>query len=385
MAGLTNTGFIVKTLEEINSSVDEKNKSILGSGTESRGEGAYITFRDSITLEISEMWQALLAITKQRGIQESEGVQLSSEASIVGITKAGKTQSIINNVEVFGSEGSIIPEFYQMQVLSTGQLFQTTQEYVVPAVGLQPLIITLTALESGPVPCIAGDLTGTYPIGITSIQSIEDAIVGRNEETDEEFKADYPNKIAQIGGGSLSAIVEGVRSVPGVVSATGRENRTGIVDAFDLSPFSFEIIVRGGTDQDIAEKIFEKSSAGGPITGNTTVVLVYEGNNIPIKFSRPTPINIYIDVIISSYNTNFPSGGGTIIENNILSYGDTLNAGDDVLLPSLQNAITNVPGILSYSLKFDVITPPVNEISNIIIDVNETAIIDSINLNVTVL
>lgn len=384
MAGLTNTGLVVKTFEEINSSIDSANKSFLGSGTDSGAEGLYPTFRNSISVELNELWQVFLSIVKQRGIADAEGTQLAAEASIAGIVFGSSSNSVINDVEVTGSEGSVIPQFYQMKANSTGKLFQTLQSYTLPASGSQPLLISLTAIEEGPIACIAGDLTGTYPTGVTLIESVSDAVLGSYPETDEEFKADYPNKLAQIGGGSLENIVEAVRGLVNVTSATGRENRTSETNSDGLPPYSFEIIVVGDTDENIALKIREKS-ASGPTHGNTTVNTTYEGNTIPIKFSRPTAILIYIEVEITSKDSNFPATGDQLIEDNILEYGALLNGGDDVLLSKLQQAITKVDGILSYTLKFDIIDPPVNTSSNISIDAAEIASISSTRIDVTVL
>jgi uncharacterized phage protein gp47/JayE len=384
MAGLTITGFIAKTYSQIRASINTANQPVLGSGVETDQESLYAYLRNIVALEMETLWQANRSVVNQRGIQSAEGVQLDSEASVVGVKRQGSSNSAIEGVEVLGSEGSTIPQFYQMSDSETGEAFQTLQSYTLPASGSQPLLVDFQAINTGPIACLAGNLVGTFPSGVTSIDNPDDAILGTNAETDEEFRSAYSGRLAQIGGATLKAIEEAVRAVDNVSSVFVRDNRDGETDANGLPPYSFEVIVSGGTNSDIAQAILDKTAAGGPSFGNTTENAFYEGNSIPIKFSRPSDIDVFIEVDITSTDSNFPVGGGELIEDELLAYGATLSAGNDVLLAKLQNAVTSIDGILAYTLKFDTVDPPVNTASNISVDINERASISSARITITV-
>ncbi len=377
MSGLDSTGFTPKTFAEIKASIDTVMKPTLGAGVATDSDSLYANIRNVFALELALAWEAQESIYNQRGINLAEGVQLDNEASVVGVQRVGASFSVVG-VDVEGSQSTVIPVGTQLNVSSTGKIFQTTTEHTLPAVGSQPLAITMQAIEKGAIVCLSGELTGTLPIGVTSMTNPLDATVGDAQETDEEFRVAYPTRLARIGGASIPAITAELESVANVTSALLRENVTDIIDTNNLLPHSFQAIVSGGTDEDVAQALFDKKAAGIATNGAESEVIVFNGQNFTLNFDRPTDILIYITVdILTVDSLLFPVNGNVVIEDNILAYGDTLVADNDVLLAKLQQSITSVPGILTYTLKFDTITPPVNQTINIAIDLDEVADFDS--------
>lgn len=114
-------------------------------------------------------------------------------------------------------------------------------------------------------------------------------------------------------------------------------------------PKSFECVVEGGSDADIAEEIWLSKPAGIATYGNTQHTIVdSQGENQAIFFSRPVPIYIWVNVTLTLYSEEtFPSNGLQLVQQAILAYGDSLGVGVDVLLQRVNCAIFTVPGVAS--------------------------------------
>lgn len=118
-------------------------------------------------------------------------------------------------------------------------------------------------------------------------------------------------------------------------------------------PKSFEAVVQGGTDEDVANKIWETKPAGIQTFGNTSFSITdSQGDPQVMNFSRPTPIYIWIDVDLTLYDEEtFPSNGVALVEQAFVDYGNTLGIGEDVLFQRVLCQIFNVTGIASGSLQ----------------------------------
>lgn len=112
-------------------------------------------------------------------------------------------------------------------------------------------------------------------------------------------------------------------------------------------PKSFEAIVEGGTDGDVAKKIWELKPAGIQSFGNVTVpVLDSQGQTQSISFTRASPVYIWVDVILTlNPQESFPSNGLTLVAEAILEYGNSLGIGTDVFIQKVQSVTFSVPGI----------------------------------------
>ena len=114
-----------------------------------------------------------------------------------------------------------------------------------------------------------------------------------------------------------------------------------------LPPKSFECIVVGGTDQEVALKIWQTKPAGIETYGNTSIVIVdSQGNNQLIKFSRATIVYLFSQMIITlNPQETFPTNGFQLISDAILSYGNSLGIGLDVILQRLEAQAFLVSGV----------------------------------------
>jgi len=118
-------------------------------------------------------------------------------------------------------------------------------------------------------------------------------------------------------------------------------------------PKSFEAVVQGGTDEDVANKIWETKPAGIQTFGNTNFTITdSQGDPQVMNFSRPTPIYIWVDVDLTLYDEEtFPSNGVSLVKQAIVNYGSTLGIGEDVLFQRVLCQIFTVTGIASGNMQ----------------------------------
>lgn len=155
-------------------------------------------------------------------------------------------------------------------------------------------------------------------------------------------------------------------------------------------PKSFEAVVQGGTDADVANKIWTTKPAGIQTFGNTAFTITdSQGEFQVINFSRPTPIYIWVTVALTLYTEEvFPPNGQDLVAAAINTYGSNLGIGVDVLLQRVLAQIFNVPGIASGVMQIASTDLPGDSplfgTADISIAENEVAIFDLTRITVTV-
>ena len=128
------------------------------------------------------------------------------------------------------------------------------------------------------------------------------------------------------------SIQAGLLELPDVTAVTVYENRSDeTVDG--LKPHSFEAIVHGGDDREIAQTILNKAPIGIDTNGSIEVeVADSEGTLEKIYFSRPQEVPIYVKVIIEEYTEEtLPGDLVNTIKQVVAASGNTLPMGKDVI------------------------------------------------------
>lgn len=385
MAGLTTTGFEAKRLDDIIENTKTRLRSSYGSGVDTDLDEIVMVTLEPVFLELEELWQGAQGQYDFLNKNNAEGVSLDNLGAIINIPRLSGIKSTVD-VQVSGTEGAVIPVNFKRSVEDTLEPFQTTQSHTLPAAGSQPLVIEMTALNDGPVAAIAGTLNqGTLPAGVTTMINAVDATLGTYDETDEEYRIGLTTRLAALAAATVPAIKAALLTTTAVASAAVFENDTSVPDSSltpVLPPHSIRALVSGGADQDIIDTLGVKKGAGtytdGTVSGTYTDPT--DGQTFPIRFSRVTLIDIYVTVTVTSKDSNYPASGDQDIEDAILAL--TWEVGEDVILPKLQNAVTSIPGIITYTLYFDTSASPTTD-TTIVIAETEQADFDSTRTIVT--
>ena len=245
--------------------------------------------------------------------------------------------------------------------------------------------------NTGPIEALSGTLTEivTPVSGWASVTNAEDADEGRNTETDEELRTRRAQSLQVAGSGTVESIRARLREVTNVEDAFVIENRTDSTDGSGRPSHSFEVVVAGGLDQDIADTLWEHKPAGIETYGTENInVTDSQGNTQVINFSRATEIYMHVKVTYTKYTEEtFPSDGESQIEDNVLEYGQTHSIGEDVIVQRFFGPIFEVPGIATVTVEIATSataggSPGAYQTTNLAISQTETAVFDSSRITI---
>jgi hypothetical protein len=220
------------------------------------------------------------------------------------------------------------------------------------------------------------------------------ATLGRELETDEEFRLRREALLRITGKGTLEAIRAALLDVDLVQQAFVFENDTNAVDVNGLPPHSFEAVVFAGDDVDIAQSIFDTKPIGiqthrdpGP-DGRTEAIVDSQGTSHDINFSRPTQIQMFIEADITVDTATFGGGdaiaGVEQVKQALKAEGDTLQIGDDVVILRFGCAPLVVTGVVDVTLmQVEDIFPPTNT-ANIVIPPRDIATFSTADMVINV-
>lgn len=195
--------------------------------------------------------------------------------------------------------------------------------------------IVFEAQNTGPVLALAltVDVIVTPISGWSGISNITDGVTGRNTETDQELRLRRLRSLRILGAASAEAIQARLRQdVANVTDAYVFENRLPTTED-GRPPHSFEVVIVGGDDQEIAQKIWEIKAAGIQTHGTTTEIIIdSNGFEQEIKFSRPDPIYVWVKADITLLDdVTMPDSVSDAIKDAVLEKGLEFGVGEDVI------------------------------------------------------
>lgn len=203
--------------------------------------------------------------------------------------------------------------------------------------------VSVVAQNTGRIVTPANTLTAidTPVSGLNSVTNPSQMVVGRALETDEELKQRFKESSAINGNATVPSIEAKLNQVDGVSKAFVVENRTLQTDIKGRSGKSYECVVVGGDDIDIANTIWESKPAGIETFGNVSVQITdSQGRFQTVNFSRSTSIFVWVKAYYTKYSEElFPTNGETLMSTAILNYGDSLDLGEDVIATRFYGSI----------------------------------------------
>lgn len=282
----------------------------------------------------------------------AEGISLDYVAKNIGLTRI-QAVNANGQVTLTVDPGTTIPSGLIIATVD-GVEFTTNQDYT--DTGNTGVI---TATVTATIPGASGNAKAntitqviTPIVGLTSVTNVADLTNGSDAETDSEFRSRYESEIAKLASSTADGIKSNISAVDGVRAAIVIENDTNTNDSSGRPPNSFEAVVLGGDDTDIANAILNSKPAGIRAFGGVSVsVNDSSGNPQSIGFSHATEVPIYIKVTLTK-NSSFPADGNQQIATAIvgyiggLDYDGTeysgLTMGDSVISFKVKKAIGSV-------------------------------------------
>jgi uncharacterized phage protein gp47/JayE len=198
-----------------------------------------------------------------------------------------------------------------------------------------PVVFTALKLGAYSLPANALTKIDSSIVGWDEVNNLVPGSIGRFVETDEELRERHAISVRVTGAATTQAIrARLLADVDSVEYVAIYENRTNEVDSFNMPAHSFEVVVSGGANQSIADKIFEIKPAGIETYGNTSIQVFDENGDIQLcKFSRPSEKFAWIRVSVNALNAEevLTSQVAQSIKEAVLAYGELLNIGEDII------------------------------------------------------
>lgn len=127
--------------------------------------------------------------------------------------------------------------------------------------------------------------------------------LGVAQETDEQLKLRRARAVGLGMLGSVEVMQASLRQIANVTDACVFENNTNVVTDDGIPPHSVWIIVRGGTDLDIANCIYLRLNAGCGMRGDTVqeIETVY-GDMFEVRYDKAVKENLSVRIIARAIN-----------------------------------------------------------------------------------
>lgn len=439
--GVTITGFIRKTQEQIQSDLETEWKNNLGQDQDISEDSPNAIIIGLVSEMADTLWQVAEDTYNSLNRNIAEGVPLQNAVSLVGITIKDQSQSTAN-VSFRGDNVTTIPADTQVKQTSTSLIFKTLEASKISSdscnwiqlqinsilnstpyrlyidgnvytytsdssatyskiiAGLKAVIedaeigLIITDEGTGLMTIEADDKDDDYDIsgssyfttgkvqtvievecvdygsnevsaesiieistaisGLDSVINYYEGETGTDIEEDQELRLRTQSDIAVSGFNFVDAIrAKLLNDVAGTSYCKVYENDTMETDANSIPAKSWEAVIDGGSDSNIAELLYKMKIAGMRSSGSETVE-IKDDDGIPhnIRFTRPTNIYIWVKATINSYNDeeDFPAAGEAAIKAAMLTYSEKFNIGDVIVAQKFITPVFEVDGIGSVTI-----------------------------------
>ena len=351
--GVTPAGFVRKDLQTILDEFEQQQRNDISPGLNQEADALAGQLNAVMGNATAELWEVAEAVYNSQYPDTSGGTSLDNVSAITGTTRRGETEStVICDVDIDGGFTLLKDSVCFDPDRADDTRFLLDED--IENTGGSPAIfsVSFTAESAGATVANAGTLIGGPELvtGWNSCTNPLDADVGTEVELDPPLRFRREEEVAGQGGSTTEAIRADVRKVEGVLSTSVLENFTEFTDANGVPAKSFEVIVQGGADADIAQAIFDTKPSGIRPFGSTIVpVIDSEGESIDIAFTRPTVLDIFLEIDLDKDPAEYPDpdGDDQVKAATVTRGAAQFNQGQDVVLTQLNGSFEGGVGIFS--------------------------------------
>ena len=382
MSGLTSAGFEKKRLIDIKTDVENDIRKVFGDNISLVPQSVFGQLIGVFSERESVVWDKLENVHLAMYPKTAQGSQLDNVVTFNGIERLGATSSTAT-LTLSGDSGTIIPIGTAFATSDTAERFLTDNQVTIGAGGT--VQVAATAENTGAIEATAGTITTiANPIlGLNSVTNANDAEVGRDIETDAELRIRREQSTQALGQNLTDSLFGQILNIDNVVDALVISNRKDVIDLNGIPPHQFLTVVDGGAEEDIANAIWVNTPPGIDSYGDITAIVIdSQGFPQEVKYSRPTEIDIYMEIDVIT-DIEFPIDGDDQIKDGVVTFGNTLGISDDVILSKFYTPINQIDGVVGITVKIDTVSPATGT-SNIAIAIDEIAKFDTTRVVVNV-
>ena len=183
--------------------------------------------------------------------------------------------------------------------------------------------LTFNSADEGDIPAPLDTLTTilTPVYGWLSVTNEVSAERGSSYETDEELRERFRVSKALRANNMAESLYAQLIELEDVVALRIYENMTDLPDTLGLPAHSYMVVIRGGTDTNIGEAIWNNKPHGIATHGTSTVV-IKDSQNIErtVKFSRAVEVPVYVKIEIQRTDATFSNESIEDIREAVVNY-----------------------------------------------------------------
>lgn len=381
MAGMTDQGFVPKTLAEIQQSLNASISEI----TDDTGQQPFLNVEDDSVLqqiigiisnELAVCWNAAKSAYDQFDPQKNVGAGQSGTVQLNGIVRHPGTPAQLQ-IKVVGRPNTTVPQgtlygtpdgslsFAQKQTVQLAQASTPTVEGLVEAVCTTNGRLNL---EPGEVSVIQTNVTNLF-----SASNTETLVEGTDEESDAQLRVRQQRSTATTSYRQIDAIYAAVSNVDGVTYCRAYQNTdTQPEDDRGIPYKEVAVVVEGGDPLEIAKELFLRFPVGVLGYGTSHYTLYdNQGISYAIQYSRPETIPITVDIQLRAVVPSLiPEDYPALMRAAIIDYArygfqeaTGFPPGEDIIRTQLYTPINSIPGFEIVSVKLK--GGPVTELAEV--------------------
>lgn len=329
--GLTDSGFVIKTLQTIRDDINSALKTAFGSSIDTGDRSILGQLAGIVAERLALLWELAQTVYAAQDPNLATGAGLDAVSAYTGTLRPPASYSVVTET-LTGIPTTVVPSGSLIKTASTSQQFQTTASGTIASVsawttglayalgdrvtnggnvyqcvtagtagataptgtstgisdggaawdwlgaGTGAVDVTAQCTVTGPVTATARDLSVRVS-GVTGWDgaiNVLDATLGRNVASDEELRVLREEELSSDGQSPPDALRAALLKITDVVSATVFTNITDTTDANGMPPHSVECMVRtlwsagDPKDQEIFDAVFQNLAAGIESTSTAT-------------------------------------------------------------------------------------------------------------------
>lgn len=260
-----------------------------------------------------DVQQFALAMYRNLDPDFAQGEALNVLIKWAGLERRPGTRSQVD-ATVTTDRPLTLPADYTVQD-DLGQQWITGSPVSVPA---GSSTVTLYSREFGAVEAEPGTVTEpvTIVLGVAGISNEFPALVGQEEETDEQLRIRRRRSVENPATSTVGGLYSVLANLPGVIDLVIYENDGDTTDTErDIPPHSLWVVIEGGDVSEIAEAIAKNKTGGTGLKGDivatyTEILQRPGGSEMPIdhlmQFDRPVYVDLHIRANVESTDGGAP-------------------------------------------------------------------------------
>ena len=385
MSGVTPEGFVGRGLVEIQDDAAGALTSELSPAFDPEASPNK-EFLGIFSDRVAALWELGQAVDAASDPNQAEGTHLVAICAYTGTEKDGPAPSTVTATVNLDAGFTLAAGSRAAVNGNPDAIFETVADVTNADGAPADVEVEMQAIEDGPIPAPAGLLTERVSTvsGWNSVTNATAATLGRLEEGDTALRIKRDQELAGPGGSSDPGLEADLRKVEGVSFVRVYSNRTMATNADGVPAKSFEVVIVGGADADIAATIWREHPSGISSHGTTTVNHIDEaGKTQAMKFTRPTTVTLHVAFDLYVRGSEYEGDGEVQTAAETYAAGK-YSVGNDAIVAQLDAVALGVGGVVDKKspTKLDTIDAPVAT-TNKTIGSREIASIVVANIDVT--